>query len=76
MLGARVNAVSRDAGIVRDHAWPDHLGACEREWKPYLDGEREFDAAIRALSTCWRLIRSDNASVKLGSRSAISFLSS
>ena len=30
-------------------AWPDHLSALESEWKPYLDGDREFDAAIAAL---------------------------
>ena len=29
--------------------WPDHLSALEREWKPYLDGDREFDTAIAAL---------------------------
>ena len=30
-------------------AWPDHLSALESEWKPYLDRDREFDAAIAAL---------------------------
>ncbi len=32
-----------------DRAWPGHLGALESEWKPYLNGDREFDAAVRAL---------------------------
>ena len=32
-----------------ERAWPDHLGVLESEWKPYLDGNREFDAAIEAL---------------------------
>ena len=32
-----------------ERAWPDHLGALEREWKPYLDGHRDFEAAISAL---------------------------
>ena len=32
-----------------DRAWPDHFAVLETEWKPYLDGNREFDAAIRAL---------------------------
>ncbi len=32
-----------------ERAWPDHFGVLETEWKPYLDGNREFDAAIRAL---------------------------
>ena len=30
-------------------AWPDHLSVLESEWMPYLDGDREFDAAIAAL---------------------------
>ena len=32
-----------------ERAWPDHHGALEREWKPYLDGRRDFDSAISAL---------------------------
>ena len=32
-----------------DRAWPDHLSALESEWKPYLDGDKEFDAAIASL---------------------------
>ena len=32
-----------------ERAWPDHLAVLEKEWKPYLDGNREFDAAIGAL---------------------------
>ena len=30
-------------------AWPDHLGVLETKWKPYLDGDLDFDAAINAL---------------------------
>ena len=32
-----------------ERAWPDHLGALEREWKPYLDGHKDFESAISAL---------------------------
>lgn len=32
-----------------ERAWPDHLGALEREWKPYLDGHKDFDSAISGL---------------------------
>ena len=32
-----------------ERAWPDHLGALEKEWQPYLDGQRDFDSAISAL---------------------------
>ena len=32
-----------------ERAWPDHLDVLEREWKPYLDGDRDFEAAIEAL---------------------------
>lgn len=30
-------------------AWPDHFEVLESEWKPYLDGNRDFEAAISAL---------------------------
>ena len=30
-------------------AWPDHFEALEKEWKPYLEGDREFADAINAL---------------------------
>ncbi len=32
-----------------ERAWPDHLGVLESEWKPYLNGDREFEASIEAL---------------------------
>lgn len=32
-----------------ERVWPDHLGALEREWKPYLDGHKDFESAINAL---------------------------
>ena len=32
-----------------ERAWPDHLDALEAAWRPYLDGGRELDAAIREL---------------------------
>ncbi len=32
-----------------DRVWPDHLGVLGREWKPYLEGKRGFEAAIEAL---------------------------
>ncbi len=32
-----------------ERAWPDHLDTLETAWKPYLDGDREFNAAIEAL---------------------------
>ena len=32
-----------------ERVWPDHLDVLEREWKPYLEGKRGFEAAIEAL---------------------------
>ena len=32
-----------------ERAWPAHLDVLEREWKPYLEGNRRFEAAIEAL---------------------------
>ena len=32
-----------------ERAWPAHLDVLEREWKPYLQGNRRFEAAIEAL---------------------------
>lgn len=32
-----------------ERAWPDHLDVLEAAWRPYLDGDRELDAAIREL---------------------------
>ena len=32
-----------------ERVWPDHLGVLEREWKPFLDGDLDFEAAIEAL---------------------------
>lgn len=32
-----------------ERAWPDHLDVLEAEWKPWLDGGRDLDAAIRGL---------------------------
>ena len=78
-VGARVSTGSRDEGVMRDHAWSDHLGARERESQPHLDGEREFDAAIGAVGSALAVDPQPLdpfVSLKLGSCSAISFLSS
>ncbi len=32
-----------------ERVWPDHLNVLEAAWKPYVDGNRELDAAIEAL---------------------------
>lgn len=32
-----------------ERVWPAHLDVLEREWKPYLKGNRQFEAAIEAL---------------------------
>lgn len=32
-----------------ERAWPEHLDVLEAAWRPYLDGGRELDAAIREL---------------------------
>ena len=32
-----------------ERVWPAHLDVLEREWKPYLQGNRRFDVAIEAL---------------------------